>query len=678
MTRKKKTALGVLVISASLAITAWFVVTSEFFIKKAVFPRVAASLGAELDAETVSLRPFSSLELTRLTVKREGKLDVKIGHMRVNYSLMSLLKKSPVVSECLIENGDIVIRLAAPAPGVEAPEPASRVPETSPRKSSPPSLDIRNISLKNIAVTIFPPGETEKNIHIDNLSVHIPMIKNGEILNLKTTFAILSAALPDGDMSAELVTVTSAIRLSAELFPESVDTQLTIENVEGVYCHPTDIRVAARASVTSPTRITLDRLAGSVGPAGEAALCSLEGKGSVNTEADDFQYMLSLSSPEVINADALRQLFTVETSEPTNGQPPEPPEKEPEADIPLPAIPPGIAAKVDIALPGITYQTYHVKNITIQATLKDSVLTIPAASCVTFDTPVNLVATWDGGDPGDHHVTSAVTLGKTPAGKILSTLRPAFPVVFNGGFESLSLHASTRGTLVSHLLDNLTGESQFQISSLTVESMPSWADQLTRGVLRLFSLSRDDLSFHGGAGTLALSQGVVDVRDVFLDAALWRLNLIGKVPLEGAPDLTFTPAFRGTSARKLADQGIRLDKESEGFQPAPPLQLKGDIWNSRKALTAVPLLVMNYSAALRADSAELKAVNDGVTILKDIMDKPDTITKEPGKILQGAYGIYRDIEKQKDEDDAAKGKETDPPKPEEHLIDSLLKGVLGK
>lgn len=682
MTRKKKIALGILGLFLVFIIASWFIVKSEFFIKKAVLPRVAASLGAEIDVETISLHPFSSIDLTRVTFKQEGKMDVKIGKIRAKYKLFSFLKKSPVVSECLIENGDITIHLPDTDPNTsnaEKPQKGSDGKSAkSTKKSSPPALDIRNIDLKNMTITVFLPGENQEKVHIENLNIHIPAIKNGEILNLKTTCGKIAASLSDGDMRTGPITLTTAVKLSAELLPESVDTELNIANVAGIYCQPLDTRLATKASFSSPTQMTIDSFSLDLSPAGEAAICSLAGTGTINPEAKDFQYILTLSSPEVINATALQQLFIVEK---TGTEPEKTPEaeekKETETEIPLPAIPAGIAAKVDIFLPGVLYKEYQVENIKIQTTLKNSVLTIPAASFTTFDTPVNVVAEWDAGKPENHQFTSDVTFGRTPAGKILATLRPSFPVVFGGGFENLSMHVTTQGMTVSHFLDNLKGESNFQISSLTVESMPSWAEQLTRGILRLFSLSRADLSFHGGQGKLAMDQGIVNVEDVFLDAALWRLNMRGGVPLEGTPDLTFIPAFRGTSARKLSDQGISLDQENEGFQAAPPLQLKGDIWNSRKALTAVPLLVMNYSAALRSGSAELKAVNDGVNILKDVIDKPDTITKEPGKILQGAFDIYKNVEKKKDEEDAAKGKKVDPPKPEEQLIDSLLKGVLG-
>ena len=1020
MTRKKKISLGVLGLLIVLPVTAWFVGKSEFFIKKAILPRVAASLGAEIDADSISLHPFSSLDLTGVTFKQKGKVDAKIGKIKTRYNLMSFLKKAPVISQCLIEDGDIIIHLPLTAKEASDFKPSMQPSEEPAGASTPPQLDIQNVTLKNIRITAFMPGKNKGKIHIDNLSLHIPAIKNGEPLNLKVTCDKIMAGLPGGVINTDAVTLQSTINLSNDLFPESINSELNITGVSGLSDQSVDTRLTANASFKSPTHITLDTFNVTLGPAGKKALYVLEGTGSVNTKATDFQYMLSLSSKQVINLTDLQSLLTAQTTEPKSATRPginpvktkKAPEKStrdlekillpplpsdisakvnislagvilkdytaeninvsatlkdgvltipgaslvalgtpvkidavwdasetdnqrnsshvelgktaagkilsilqpsfpatvtggfdslslqfttkgrivsqllenlradsqlrisgltvksrpsstaglqasqlnydamtfnsgelklvldrgvmnikasldkmvaslPDGDMtagpftltsivnlsarllpesidseltladikgvycqpidtrfttkalfnfpgrvtlnsfmcalgpageaplceldakgsfdmkekdfpftfslssrqvinvtdiqrlftvgdsaskpgistksesestkgtgddgatagaekPLPAIPPGISGKVDISLPGIIYDPYDFKTINLTATLKDGVLSIPGASLVALDAPVRFTAVWDTKKPDNQQITSHVELGKTPAGRILSKLRPSFPVVFTGGFENLSARMSTQGATVNDALENLTADSQFNISSLTVKSMPAWAEQLSRSVLRLFSLSRDDLSFHGGRGNLGLNQGIVDVKDLSLDGALWRLNMLGTVPLEGSPELTLIPAFRGTSARKLADQGISLDQENEGFQAAPPLDLKGDIWNPHKALTAVPLLVLNYSAQLRAGSSELKAVNDGVNILKDVVKQPDTITKDPGKILRGAFDIYQDIEKKKNEKDTTKEKKAAPPKPEEQVIDSLLKGIFGK
>ena len=78
---------------ALFVIAAYFVVTSAWFLKAMVLPRLSAALGATVTVEDVSLSPFSAIKITGLKVQAKGSEPLaRAEGVRVRYSLFALMR----------------------------------------------------------------------------------------------------------------------------------------------------------------------------------------------------------------------------------------------------------------------------------------------------------------------------------------------------------------------------------------------------------------------------------------------------------------------------------------------------------------------------------------------------------------------------------------------------------
>src|SRR3954466_2149397 len=114
--------LGVLVV---LLVVAWFVGTSEPFVKSVVLPRVSKSLNATITAEHASVSPFSHVHFQNLKVVTTGTEPLLTAQeVDARYSLMKIIRGNIVVQD--VEVVSPVIQIVQNSDGTSNLDPLTK------------------------------------------------------------------------------------------------------------------------------------------------------------------------------------------------------------------------------------------------------------------------------------------------------------------------------------------------------------------------------------------------------------------------------------------------------------------------------------------------------------------------------------------------------------------------
>jgi len=178
--------LGILVV---LLVVVFFVVTSSGFLKSMVLPRVGAALNAKVDAESIALSPFSSVEIRKLSVTPNGAETLATVELaRVRYNVMAIIGGRMEVEEILV--GTPVVSLVQKADGTSNLDPilkklseAPAAPATTPAPGSgkPLQIDLKSIAVENASFTYRATAKdgAKTSADVKALGLKVAGLKNG-------------------------------------------------------------------------------------------------------------------------------------------------------------------------------------------------------------------------------------------------------------------------------------------------------------------------------------------------------------------------------------------------------------------------------------------------------------------------------------------------------------------
>ncbi len=256
-----------------LLIGAYFYISSASFVRGQVFSRVEAELNQPISAEGINFSPFSSLELSDFSLGDDPFL--KAEKVKVSYDLMSIIGGNIKVDEVTIENAELNVIVnrdgklnilskvvekiedkPKPKPKKKAKkkkqdkqkkEVAAKKPKPKPKKKvakkeeepsgPPPNLDINNINFKNLKLHVFidhSKKEKRVEINLDNFSLSIPSVKNGEELKYELETAINCKAGENFNLKQGLVKLSGQAKLSQDLKPELLGLDVQISELNAV------------------------------------------------------------------------------------------------------------------------------------------------------------------------------------------------------------------------------------------------------------------------------------------------------------------------------------------------------------------------------------------------------------------------------------------------------------
>ncbi len=241
-----------------VVVVAYFVVTSGAFFKSFILPRVGEAMNADISVAEASIQPFSQVALQKLKVQPRGaETLLQAESLVARYNLRAILGGNIDVSELTLQSP--VIRI------VETPEGKSNLdpllPKEEPSKEPkaeepPPTVNIRNVSLKNATVEHIKRHKDgrEDRAELSGLNLSVDRLQNGAAGVLEVSSAIkYSTAL--GAQSDRLDASLSGkfdYALTKKLDPESLkgSANLDVKQASGQFQDLAGLNAALRADLT--------------------------------------------------------------------------------------------------------------------------------------------------------------------------------------------------------------------------------------------------------------------------------------------------------------------------------------------------------------------------------------------------------------------------------------------
>jgi uncharacterized protein involved in outer membrane biogenesis len=261
----------ILLILILLLVAAFFIGTSEGFVKSVVLPRVSKSMNADVTVESATIKPFSEVRFRNLKVVPKGReplLNAEEVHAR--YDLMKIIGGNVVVSEVTIASPTIqIVENADGSTNLDPLTKGKKDDEEKPpsKPSKPPQIDLKKFVLSNATLRRTKNYEGGKRdfAEISKLNITLENLKNGESGKLTIDANLAANNNPpapgtNGVLDATL-NGTFDFALKSDLMPASVKgaTDLAVKNAAGAFTDfaGTAVNLAAELTPTDLKQVAL-------------------------------------------------------------------------------------------------------------------------------------------------------------------------------------------------------------------------------------------------------------------------------------------------------------------------------------------------------------------------------------------------------------------------------------
>lgn len=304
--------VGLLIV---LVLVVYFVATSSAFFQGVVLPKASTAIGAEVSVRDAEISPFSKIVLRDLKVKpKNGEPIFTAASVSARYSLMSILRGKILVDEAAVESPTVTVVENADGTSnldsllkSEKPQ-AEKKPAPSPsaEPSTPPSVDVKSVLLKNATVRYVKnsPGGGREAVELSNVNFTLSNIKNGETGKLDVSAAIgldKTAGVTGSNTTLQAkLNGSFTFALSQDLNPGAVkgNTTFHVEKASGDFADIASLTAKLDCDV-SPTEIKQLALAftkagaalGQVSVSGPFDSAKMEGKLKMEVTSLDRQVL---------------------------------------------------------------------------------------------------------------------------------------------------------------------------------------------------------------------------------------------------------------------------------------------------------------------------------------------------------------------------------------------------
>ncbi len=175
--------LGVLV---ALLVIAYVIGTRSGVVKAVVLPRIGAALNARVDADSIGLSPFSSVEIHNLTIVPNGAEPLaKVDLARVRYSLWDLIRGRMNFDEILVSNPTVTV--VQKADGTSNLDPVLKRLEENARTGtekpagSAPQVNLTRVRVENanLSYRATAADGSTRSAEINRLAIQVRDVRNG-------------------------------------------------------------------------------------------------------------------------------------------------------------------------------------------------------------------------------------------------------------------------------------------------------------------------------------------------------------------------------------------------------------------------------------------------------------------------------------------------------------------
>lgn len=228
-----------------LVVGGYFLITSEFFIKSVVLPRVSDAIGAPVSVKTCDASPLrSELSFSGLTLGNSKKPFLTVDQFDCAYGLWDMV--SGVISVDRLHASKAVVYLVRDADGTwilpfktAASKKNSKVakPTSSSSESSQPvTLNLSNIKLEDLDVFV----EIHKNadaaptkMAFTRFSINLPSLKTGESASVSINGDLNVDAGAMVNMKSGKISLTAKSLLPSNLRPSNLELDCLLSQLVG-------------------------------------------------------------------------------------------------------------------------------------------------------------------------------------------------------------------------------------------------------------------------------------------------------------------------------------------------------------------------------------------------------------------------------------------------------------
>lgn len=255
--------LKLFIFSALTLVVLYFVVTSSAFLKSMVLPRVAKSLNAAIEVETLSVSPFSKVQITklRLTPTGEDKPLVEADEVLLRYNLFSIIRGKMAVSEVRLVRPVVNVVHRADGNANYGPLLSGQSSATSRPSSQAPEVRIGQLVVQEGVVRFTQAGSDggTQTSSISKLQVNLENVANEESGKLEFTADVAQlnqgpAGNPtlNGGLAAQ-ANGNFKFAFDKSLMPANVqgDVKLAVSSAAGILADLAEVRANLACDVTT-------------------------------------------------------------------------------------------------------------------------------------------------------------------------------------------------------------------------------------------------------------------------------------------------------------------------------------------------------------------------------------------------------------------------------------------
>lgn len=271
----------VLGVGLILVISAYFVLTSSFFLKGVVLPRVGRALHAEVTATELQFSPFSQVTIKGLKITPQGAARLlAVDLIRVRYHGPALLRGHLKIDEITIESPVVTLQQLADGtsnldPLVDASDDNTHTPPApTDRAAKPPTVYLKQLTIKNATLQHEMHARDGGTVRrtLSGLNLTAVDIRNDGAgrLEMAARLEIENAGATGHDTLAAALSGRFDFHLAPTLWPDNLtgSTALAVEKAGGNFaeaanlsahldCHvtPTEVKQLALQFLKGDTRL---------------------------------------------------------------------------------------------------------------------------------------------------------------------------------------------------------------------------------------------------------------------------------------------------------------------------------------------------------------------------------------------------------------------------------------
>lgn len=251
----------------ALVVVAYLVVTSGFFFKSMIAPRVGAAIGADLKVGSASISPFSRVALGSFEITAPGRPTLlKANEIRLGYNLVSILRGTILVNEVSIIRPEVV--LVTEADGTSNLDPIlAKLSSGGAESTQPPAageplqIAISNVKLEGATIrnVVKLKGGGENVTEIRDLTITLDKLANGGVGSLSISGGVGMSEPGSGGVSESLSAKLAGkfdVGIGQQLEPQVLKGSMTMEvgQVSGKFTEYAGLAAAIQCDL-SPTEI---------------------------------------------------------------------------------------------------------------------------------------------------------------------------------------------------------------------------------------------------------------------------------------------------------------------------------------------------------------------------------------------------------------------------------------